>query len=72
MVKNRRVKDKIQHELDHYNEGFGHWEQIKKFELIADEWSIATGEMTPKLSLKRKVILKKYEHLVEEIYRTVV
>ncbi|WP_295652381.1 long-chain fatty acid--CoA ligase [uncultured Mucilaginibacter sp.] len=72
MVKNRRVKDKIQHELDHYNEGFGHWEQIKKFELIADEWSIATGEMTPKLSLKRKVILKKYEHLVEEIYRTVI
>jgi len=72
MVKNRRVIDKIQHELDHYNEGFGHWEQVKKFELIADEWSIATGEMTPKLSLKRKVILKKYEHLVEDIYRTVI
>jgi long-chain acyl-CoA synthetase len=70
MVKNRRVIDKIQHELDRYNEGFGHWEQVKKFVLIADEWSIATGEMTPKLSLKRKVILKKYEKLVEEIYRT--
>jgi long-chain acyl-CoA synthetase len=71
MVKSRRVIDKIQHELDRYNEGFGHWEQVKKFELIPDEWSIATGEMTPKLSLKRKVILKKYEKLVEEIYRTV-
>jgi long-chain acyl-CoA synthetase len=72
MVKNRRVIDKIQHELDKYNDGFGHWEQVKKFELIADEWSIASGEMTPKLSLKRKVILKKYEKLVEEIYRTTV
>jgi len=71
MVHSRRVIDKIQHELDRYNEGFGHWEQVKKFELIPDEWSIATGEMTPKLSLKRKVILKKYEKLVEEIYRTV-
>jgi long-chain acyl-CoA synthetase len=72
MVKNRRVIDKIQHELDRYNEGFGHWEQVKKFVLIPDEWSIATGEMTPKLSLKRKVILKKYEKLVEEIYKTTV
>ncbi|MBW4888623.1 long-chain fatty acid--CoA ligase [Mucilaginibacter sp. HMF5004] len=70
-VKSRRVIDKIQNELDKYNDNFGHWEQVKKFELIADEWSIATGEMTPKLSLKRKVILKKYEKLVEEIYRTV-
>ena len=72
MVKSRRVIDKIQHELDKYNHNFGHWEQIKKFELIPDEWSIAGGEMTPKLSLKRKVILKKYQHLIDEIYKVAV
>jgi long-chain acyl-CoA synthetase len=72
MIKNQQVIDKFQKELDRYNVGFGHWEQVKKFELIADEWSINTGEMTPKLSLKRKVILKKYDKLVQKIYQTVI
>jgi long-chain acyl-CoA synthetase len=72
MIKNQQVIDKYQKEIDRYNVNFGHWEQVKKFELIADEWSIATGEMTPKLSLKRKVILKKYDKLVQKIYQAAV
>lgn len=70
IIKNQQVIDKFQREIDRYNVGFGHWEQVKKFELIPDEWSIATGEMTPKLSLKRKVILKKYDTLVQKIYQS--
>lgn len=71
IITNAQVIEKYQREIDRYNVGFGHWEQVKKFELIADEWSIATGEMTPKLSLKRKVILKKYDKLVVKIYQSV-
>ncbi len=70
IITDPQVITKYQREIDRYNVGFGHWEQVKKFELIADEWSIASGEMTPKLSLKRKVILKKYDKLVEKIYQT--
>lgn len=70
MIKNQLVMDKFQKEIDRYNVGFGHWEQVKRVGLIADEWSIATGEMTPKLSLKRKVILKKYDKLVQKIYQS--
>jgi len=69
IITNPQVIAKFQREIDRYNVNFGHWEQVKKFELIADEWSIASGEMTPKLSLKRKVILKKYDKLVEKIYQ---
>jgi long-chain acyl-CoA synthetase len=50
------------------NEQFNHVEQIKKFELLPQEWSIETGEMTPKLSLKRKVIMEKYKDAIEKIY----
>jgi long-chain acyl-CoA synthetase len=71
MVKDQRVINKIQSVIDHFNQGFGHWEQVKKFELLSDEWSIDGGELTPKLSLKRKVILEKYKSLVENIYRNV-
>ncbi|OCX50960.1 AMP-dependent synthetase [Mucilaginibacter sp. PPCGB 2223] len=69
IITNPQVIAKYQREIDRYNVNFGHWEQVKKFELVADEWSIAGGEMTPKLSLKRKVILKKYDKLVEKIYQ---
>ncbi len=54
--------------IESFNEFFNHVEQVKKFELLPEEWSIDTGEMTPKLSLKRKVIMEKYRDAVERIY----
>ncbi|MDO8991992.1 MAG: AMP-binding protein, partial [Daejeonella sp.] len=69
MIKDQRVIDKIQSVIDHFNKDFGHWEQVKKFELLTEDWSIDGGELTPKLSLKRKVILQKYKDQVEKIYK---
>jgi len=54
--------------IEEYNQNFNHVEQIKRFELLPREWSIETGEMTPKLSLKRKVIMEKYKDAIERIY----
>lgn len=69
MIKDQRVIDKIQSVIDHFNQDFGNWEKVKKFELLANEWSIDGAELTPKLSLKRKIILQKYKSQVEKIYR---
>jgi long-chain acyl-CoA synthetase len=54
--------------IDSFNKYFNHVEQIKRFELLPHEWSIETGEMTPKLSLKRKVVMEKYHQAIEHIY----
>lgn len=54
--------------VESFNEFFNHVEQIKKFELLPREWTIETGEMTPKMSLKRKVVMEKYKDAVERIY----
>lgn len=54
--------------IDAFNEQFNHVEQVKKFKLLPQEWTIVTGELTPKLSIKRKVILEKYQSYVDEIY----
>ncbi|HEX7367792.1 MAG TPA: long-chain fatty acid--CoA ligase, partial [Pelobium sp.] len=59
LIKNEKVFDKIWIEIEKLNEHFGHWEKIKKFALLPSEFTIDGGEMTPKLSLKRKVILTK-------------
>ena len=59
----------IQSEVDRLNEGFGNYEKVKKFALLPIEWSVAGGELTPKLSLKRRVILEKYSSEIEKIYQ---
>lgn len=54
--------------VESFNEYFNHVEQIKKFELLPREWTIETGEMTPKMSLKRKVVMEKFKDAIERIY----
>ena len=54
--------------IENFNKFFNHVEQVKRFELLANEWSINTGELTPKLSIKRKVIMEKYQDAIERIY----
>lgn len=54
--------------VDQYNQSFNHVEQVKRFQLLPAEWTVDTGELTPKMSLKRKVVLEKYKHSVDKIY----
>lgn len=68
IVKNQAVIDRIQEEVDHYNEKFGHWEKVKKFELTPDVWSIEGGQLTPTMKMKRKIIKEQYKDLYNEIY----
>lgn len=54
--------------VESFNTFFNPVEQIKKFELIPHEWTIETGELTPTLKLKRKVIMEKHKDSIERIY----
>lgn len=69
MVGNEQVRTLIQIEVDRINQQFGHWEQIKKFELTPDVWTVEDGHLTPTHKLKRKTIKEKYQHLYDRIYR---
>jgi long-chain acyl-CoA synthetase len=68
IIHNEKVRDMYRELVESFNKFFNHVEQVKKFELLAHEWSIDTGEMTPKLSLKRKVVIEKYRDVIERIY----
>jgi long-chain acyl-CoA synthetase len=67
-IKNPKVQELYKNEIEHYNQLFNHVEQIKRFELLPNDWTIETGEMTPKLSLKRKVIMEKNKEAIKRIY----
>ncbi|MGN6494775.1 MAG: AMP-dependent synthetase/ligase [Agriterribacter sp.] len=68
LVKDPKVIAFYKEIVEGFNAGFNHVEQIKKFELLPHEWNVESGEVTPKLSLKRKVIMEKYKDAVERIY----
>ncbi|WP_053978306.1 AMP-dependent synthetase/ligase [Mangrovimonas xylaniphaga] len=65
---NQEVIDRIQKVVDQSNEQFGKWEQIKRFELTPDVWSIDGGQLTPTLKMKRDVIKDIYQDLYDKIY----
>ena len=68
IIKNTMVLTMLQDTIDEYNKLFNQVEQVKKFALIPREWSIDNGEMTPKLSLRRKVVLGNFEKEIEAMY----
>ncbi|WP_313191346.1 long-chain fatty acid--CoA ligase [Sphingobacterium sp.] len=68
LIKNSDILSKYEQVISQSMANFGHWEQVKKFKLLPKEWTIDAGELTPKLSLKRKVILQKNEEVIKSIY----
>jgi long-chain acyl-CoA synthetase len=68
MIHNPEVRKFYRALIDEYNQEFNHVEQIKKFELLPVEWSVESGELTPKLNFKRKVVLEKYKSYIDKIY----
>ncbi|MBN8855963.1 MAG: long-chain fatty acid--CoA ligase [Sphingobacteriales bacterium 50-39] len=68
MVRDPRVIAMYQEIIESFNKYFDHVQQVKRFRLLPADWTVETGEMTPKLSLKRRVIAEKYRDLIDGIY----
>jgi len=69
LAKMKQVSELLESEVNKYNELFSHPEQVKKIKLLPAEWTIDTGELTPSLKIKRKVIAQKYAKEIEDIYK---
>jgi long-chain acyl-CoA synthetase len=68
VVANSEVNGLIEAEIRRINQHFGRYSRIKKFVLLKEEWSIAGGELTPTLKLKRRQLLEKYATEIESLY----
>ncbi len=69
IIETRAVKERYKEVIDELNQNFSQVEQIKRFELLPNLWTIEGGELTPTLKLKRKVIMEKYHMVIERIYQ---
>ena len=68
LITNEKVIEEVQNAVNECNKHFGKWEQIKRFELTPDEWSIDGGQLTPTMKMKRAIIKKMYKDLYDKIY----
>ncbi len=68
LLRDPKVLEFFKELVESFNKFFNPVEQVKKFELLPNEWSVNTGELTPKMSLKRKVVMEKYRDTIERIY----
>jgi long-chain acyl-CoA synthetase len=54
--------------VNEYNVHFGKVEQVKMIKLLSEEWTVESGELTPTMKLKRKVIAEKYKDIIESFF----
>ncbi|OKL41179.1 AMP-dependent synthetase/ligase [Pontibacter flavimaris] len=68
MIKHPDVIEKFKREIDKANEGLAQYETVKKFALIPNMWTVESGELTPTLKVKRKIITANYKNVIESLY----
>jgi long-chain acyl-CoA synthetase len=68
LVSDPKVQKQYEAIVKDVNGGLEHHETIKKVGVVADEWTIEGGELTPSMKLKRRVILEKYKDMIKEMY----
>lgn len=68
LISNKEILAIYNKEVKKYNHQFAHHEQIKSFELIADEWSMGNGLLTPTLKVKRNVIEEMYKAQITKLF----
>lgn len=69
MIKHKLVLQKVEEVIAEKNNSLGHVEQIKKFQLVADEWTPQNGFLTPTMKLKRKLLINHYAKEIELMYK---
>lgn len=60
--------DLIQKEIDHYQKEFAHYEMVKKFRILPALLSVESGELTPSMKVKRRIVNERYKPLIDEMY----
>ena len=69
LIAHPKIVARYEQEVEKYNEELGQVSKIKVFKLVSESWTPESGDLSPTQKLKRKVLMKKYKHIVEEIYR---
>ena len=68
LLSNEQVKELIKKQVDEVNETLPRYEQIKYYKVLEKAFSVESGELTPTLKLKRRIVFEKYKDDIEKLY----
>jgi long-chain acyl-CoA synthetase len=68
LVADRRVVEMIKADVNRLTRELAEYEKVKRIALVAEEFSVDGGELTPTLKVKRRVVEEKYGELIESLY----
>jgi long-chain acyl-CoA synthetase len=68
LVKNERLLGLLRRHVDKVNEGLAPHEAVRKFAVLTRELSVATGELTPSMKLRRRVVEERYKDVLDALY----
>ena len=68
MIQHPEIQSIFNSEVEKINKKLNPPERISRFRLVPDEWSPATGELSPTLKLRRRFITEKYKKLLDQVY----
>ncbi|MEA2559689.1 MAG: long-chain acyl-CoA synthetase [Acidobacteriota bacterium] len=69
LIQNAQVRALVAQEVANVNSGLASFEKIQAWELLPEEWTLETGELTPTQKVKRRVINEKYGDVLERLYQ---
>jgi long-chain acyl-CoA synthetase len=68
LAKHPQVLQLMRERVDEVNRGLASFEQVKKFAVLETDFSQETGELTPTLKVRRKVVIEKYGRILDDLY----
>ncbi len=68
LISNKKVINFIKRDIDRLQQDLAKFERVRKFSLLSEPFTIENGELTPKLSVKRHVVERKFASLIDSMY----
>ena len=69
LIANEKIIQVIKNDIDRLQKDFAKYEKVRKFKLLTQQFTVENGELSPKLSIKRHVVERKFSYLIEEMYK---
>ena len=68
LAKDQGFREHVQKKVDEVNSRLGSWESVKYFEVLPKDFDEESGELTPTLKVKRRIVMDHYKDLIEDMY----
>jgi long-chain acyl-CoA synthetase len=68
LIVNSKIINHLKREIDYIQKDLAKYEKVRKFVLLSEPFTIENGELSPKMSIRRHVVEKKYSEIIEQLY----